>query len=253
VVITSLTNDQTKSNKLAILDDDLMNERFKQVEDSLINLSKALDVMHLTNAPTASSSRTSNHQVTPSSAVSDRYKLNDWSFLFKSSIIINLKKSLDQAASCMNPAALAGSSVASVAAASSNNKIHLSKSNPNLINNEIQPMNSNQPGLLVPSSALATANLSSPTASLINSSNAIAGLVMASTGSSIVLNVPDYPNCRTNFNNAAAAAAAVSSFSVSNTLVPGGSAQLTNANAENSIRFIQEAKSSESYYLYLFY
>lgn len=82
----------------------------------------------------------------------------------------------------------------------------------------------------MPQGSVGVANLSSPTVSLINSSNAIAGLVMASTGSSIVLNVPDS-------RNSYSTPSASTLTSTSGQLLPPTS-------DENSFKFIQDAKSS---------
>lgn len=118
--------------------------------------------------------------------------------------------------------------------------IHLSKSNPNLINNElvVTPNGNGTTTIVTPTFLVPPTNLNttSPAASLINSSHAIAGLVMASTGSSIVLNVPDYPNTRINYN----ASSTATSINAPNT----NAQQAQTGLDENSFKFIQDAKNS---------
>jgi hypothetical protein len=60
-----LDNDKSKLNKQ--IDDKTLGNQFKQVEDSLINLSKILETMQLANS--SSFTRTVHHQPTLSSVV----------------------------------------------------------------------------------------------------------------------------------------------------------------------------------------
>ena len=75
-------------------------------------------------------------------------------------------------------------------------------------------------------------NITNPTLSLLNSSNAIAGLMMASTGSSIVLNVPSNDQ-KSNLSTIQSSTATTGQLLPSN----------TNSIDDNSVKFIQEAKS----------
>lgn len=95
-------------------------------------------------------------------------------------------------------------------------------------------------GLLVPTSAAAT-NLTNPTLNLINSSNAIAGLVMASTGSSIVLNVPSSSINESKANLSSMQTSSATLTSTTGHLLP--PINVSNNSDESSLKFIQEAKS----------
>ena len=213
---------KAKQKNHQVLDDNQLDNNFKQVEESLMNLSRGLTSLYLctlsssTNTINNSNQQLNNsgqmahlntfvphHQPQPSSVVKkSKSKLKK--IFFK--IFLNKKKSADF-----------------VHMLNVNSKIHSSKSNPNLINNEN--------GILNTSSSINT----TITSNMLNSaSNAVSNLVTAGT---MVLNVPPTISINT--------AASVSSPK-SNQKNHSTNSIATNQGEENTYRqiFYQDAKSS---------
>ena len=62
--------DQSKSNKQTVLDDKVLGNQFKQIEEALINLSKLLNSIQSPNSTqTSSQAPRAYHQASPSSVV----------------------------------------------------------------------------------------------------------------------------------------------------------------------------------------
>jgi hypothetical protein len=110
--------------KTNVVDDSLIDNQFKQVEDGLMNLSRVLSSLYLTSLTNSLSSSTvsnQSNQQQQQQPVQQPQQQSSSKFLFARKLLHDKPKSADY-----------------LQVATNATKIHVSKSNPNLINNEIQ-------------------------------------------------------------------------------------------------------------------